>query len=157
MAARSLVVRLAIENLHPSWRVCRACSRVHSSWKSKSVVQFEYVSSRQSLGHVTGSERYDEDIKPKFLIWDRDRIFPDTSDMFWKDAKARPIKIPPCAPIANAFCESFIGTLKRECLNHSMCFSEDPLDENLVPKTEGQVRCRTELRGIIREYYRDAA
>jgi putative transposase len=70
----------------------------------------------------------DEDIDPKFLIRDRDRIYPDIFDMFWKDTNVRPIKIPPRAPMANAFCESFIGTLKRECLNHFMCFSKDQLD-----------------------------
>jgi putative transposase len=126
----------------------------------------------------------DEDIDPKFLIRDRDRIYPDIFDMFWKDTNVRPIKIPPRAPMANAFCESFIGTLKRECLNHFMCFGKDQLDyiiriwlqhyhkhrphrgvgrdnsvldESFIPRTEGAVRCRTELGGLIREYYRDAA
>lgn len=84
----------------------------------------------------------------------------------------------------NAFAESYIGSFKREILNHFVSFSLDQLDyinrvwldyyhkhrphrgvgrdnsvldENFIPKTEGQVRCRTELGDIIREYYRDAA
>ncbi len=32
------------------------------------------------------------------------------------------IRIPPKAPQANAFCESFIGTCKHQCLNHFVCF-----------------------------------
>jgi predicted AAA+ superfamily ATPase len=34
----------------------------------------------------------------------------------------RCIRIPPKAPQANAFCESFIGTCKHQCLNHFVCF-----------------------------------
>ncbi len=125
-----------------------------------------------------------EDINPKFLVRDRDRIYPDTFEPFWSDVNVRSIKITPRAPMANTYCESFIGTLKCECWNHFMCFSKDQLDyivrtrlrhyhkhrphrrvgrynsvldENFIPKTEDQVRCRTELGGIIRVYYRDAA
>ena len=35
---------------------------------------------------------------------------------------------PPGAPIANCFIESWIGSLKRECLNHFFCFSLKQLD-----------------------------
>ena len=62
----------------------------------------------------------DEGIEPRFLIRDRDGKYPHAFDAFWKEADVTPIKIPPRAPMANAFCESFIGTTKREVLNHFM-------------------------------------
>ena len=31
------------------------------------------------------------------------------------------------------------------------------LDEGFVPKTEGRVRCKSELGGILKSYYREAA
>ena len=84
----------------------------------------------------------------------------------------------------NAFAETWIESHKRECLNHFICFSlnqldyikttwvtyyntlrphrgvgmtNDVLDETFEPQTEGRVRCRSELGGIIKSYYRDAA
>lgn len=126
----------------------------------------------------------DEGIEPRFLIRDRDTKFSHEFDSFWKDAKIKVIKSPSRAPEANAFVESYIGTFKREILNHFVCFSleqldyinrgwlehyhtqrphrgvgrdNNVLDGNFVPKNEGKVRSRTKLGGLIREYYRDAA
>ena len=126
----------------------------------------------------------DEGIDPRFLIRDRDRKYPDEFDAFWKEAGVRPIKTPPRAPMANAFCESYIGTTKRELLNHFICFSRGQLDyilrvwlkyyheqrphrgvgrdntvldKSFVPNTEGRIRCKTELGGILKSYYREAA
>ena len=126
----------------------------------------------------------DEGIDPRFLIRDRDRKYPDEFDAFWKEAGVRPIKAPPRAPMANAFCESYIGTTKREVLNHFICFSRGQLDyilrvwlkhyheqrphrgvgrdntvldENFTPNSEGRVHCKTELGGILKSYYREAA
>lgn len=44
-----------------------------------------------------------EGIDPKFLVRDRDGKYPNAFDAFWKEADVRPIKIPPRAPMANAF------------------------------------------------------
>ena len=37
------------------------------------------------------------------------------------------IKIPPSAPNCNAICERFLGSVRRECLNHILILSEDHL------------------------------
>jgi putative transposase len=47
------------------------------------------------------------------------------------NAGARRVRTPLLAPDANAFIESYIGTLKRECLNHFLCFSLGHLDHIL--------------------------
>ena len=65
----------------------------------------------------------EEGIAPRFLLRDRDRKYPDNLNDFWKASGVRCLKSPPRAPKANAFVESFIGSLKRECLNHFVCFS----------------------------------
>jgi putative transposase len=126
----------------------------------------------------------EEGVKPRFLIRDGDRKFPDSFKDFWKAEDVRVIRIPQKSPRANAFCEAFVGTIKKECLNFFMCFSMDQLhyitqvwsryyntvrphrgvgicnnvlDEQFKPQREGPVRCREKLGGLIKEYYREAA
>ncbi len=126
----------------------------------------------------------DEGIAPRFILRDRDRKYPDRLKAFWKASGVTCLKSPPRAPKANAYAESFIGTLKRECLNHFVCFSRSQLDyiartwvkhynterphrgsgiDNNVldrsfrPQTHGPIRCKRQLGGIITSYYRDAA
>ena len=126
----------------------------------------------------------DEGFETRFLIRDRDKKFPPEFDPFWKDERVRVIKTPVKAPKANAFCESYIGTFKREALNHFVCFSIEQLDyinrewlvhyhehrphrgvgrdntvldDKFVPVDGGEVRSRTRLGGLLREYYREAA
>ncbi len=124
-----------------------------------------------------------EGMQPRFLIRDRDRKYPDAFDRFWRPT-ARCIRIPPRAPKAHAFAESFIASTKREVLNRFVCFSRDQidyivrtwlnhyherrphrgvgrdntvLDANFVPTAVGVVRCKRELGGILKSYYRETA
>ena len=126
----------------------------------------------------------DMGVKPRFLIHDSDHKFPDKFKAFWKTEDVRCIRIPLRAPRANAFAESRIESHKRECLNYYICFSldqldyikttwvtyystlrphrgvgmmNDVLDEAFKPQLEGRVRCKQQLGGIIKSYYRDAA
>ncbi len=126
----------------------------------------------------------DMGVKPRFLIHDRDRKFPNEFRTFWRTEGVRCIRIPLKAPMANSFCESYIGKTKQEVLNHFICFSRGQLDYILrvwlkhyhgqrphrgvgrdntvldvdfVPQTEGRIRCKTELGGILKSYYREAA
>jgi putative transposase len=126
----------------------------------------------------------DMGVKPRFVIHDRDRKYPDAFKAFWKSEGVRCIRIPLKAPRANAFTETWIEALKRECLNHFMCFSLDRLDyitriwvryyntlrphrgigmnnevfdKTFTPHVDGIVRCKQQLGGIIKSYYREAA
>lgn len=126
----------------------------------------------------------DEGLEVEFLLRDRDAKYPNSMNAFWKDQDVTTVKTHVRAPKANVFCESFIGTLKCECLNHFMCFSIDHLhyiirtwiryynaerphrgkdignrvlDVDFTPRAEGNVKCKEQLGGIIRSYYREAA
>ncbi len=123
-------------------------------------------------------------VKPRFILHDRDKKYPEALREFWRAEGVERLRSPIQAPKANAFAESFIGSLKRECLNHFMCFSRDQLDyivhswvdhynterphrgigiDNNVldrcfrPRYSGEVRCKEKLGGLIKSYYREAA
>uniref|UniRef100_UPI0032200713 integrase core domain-containing protein n=1 Tax=Paracoccus sp. TaxID=267 RepID=UPI0032200713 len=110
--------------------------------------------------------------------------FSASFDTVWASEAARVIQIPHRAPNANAFAESLIGTIKRECLDFFVCFSRSQLDyilrtwvrhynverphrgrdigNNVLqvdfrPARDGPIRCRRQLGGIITSYTRDAA
>lgn len=124
----------------------------------------------------------DEGLEVKWLIHDRDAKFSRRFRGFWSDAGIRPLQTPRRAPRANSYCESFIGTVKRECLDYFFCLSlrqvdyilrewleyyhaERPhqgkgnnvLTVDIKPQAVGEVRSRERLGGVVREYYREAA
>jgi transposase InsO family protein len=54
----------------------------------------------------------------RFLIRDRDSKFTRAFDDLWRAVGAEVIRTPIQAPNANAVAERWVGTLRRECLDH---------------------------------------
>lgn len=126
----------------------------------------------------------EQGITPEFLIRDADTKFSASFDAVWTSEATRVIQIPHRAPDANAFAESFIATIKRECLDFFICFSRSQLDyilrtwvrhynterphrgrgigNNVLqvdfrPVRDGPIRRNRQLGGIVTSYTRDAA
>ncbi len=70
----------------------------------------------------------EEGINVRFLIHDRDCKFSEAFDEFFRRPDGVIVLTPYQAPIANCYIESWIGSLKRECLNQFFCFSLRQLD-----------------------------
>ena len=64
----------------------------------------------------------------RFLIRDRDSKFTTALDAVFTGADLRIIRTPVRAPRANAIAERFIGTLRRECLDHLLITGPRHLD-----------------------------
>ena len=62
----------------------------------------------------------------RFLIRDRDSKFTAAFDAVFTGADIRIIRTPVRAPRANAIAERFIGTLRRECLDHLLITGPAP-------------------------------
>ena len=56
----------------------------------------------------------------RFLIRDRDSTFTAAFDAVFTGADIRIVRTPARAPRANAIAERWIGTLRRECLDHML-------------------------------------
>jgi transposase InsO family protein len=71
-------------------------------------------------------------VGPHFIIRDRDDKFGRDFDRAAQGAGARVLKTRVRAPRANAICERFLGSVRRECLDHVVVLGERHLLEVLV-------------------------
>ena len=120
----------------------------------------------------------------RLLIHDRDLLFTKKFTQTLKTAGVRCLKMPKRSPNLNAYAESFVRTIKRECLNMMILFGErhvrhvvgeyvehynlerphkgldyhrpvEPEDSPIC--RDGPVHCRERLGGLLKTYFRDVA
>lgn len=145
--------------------VTRATRYPHQEWVNKQTKNILPMLSSNKSGE-------------KLLIRDRDTKFSREFDELFKDSGFSVQKTAFMSPNMNSYAESWVGTIKRECLNHFIVFGERhlryliseyvahyntsrphssmgnvPLESRLAKNT-GEVKCRTKLGGIIKDYYR---
>lgn len=123
----------------------------------------------------------DNDESIKYLLRDRDGKFSPKFDSVIESEGIKVKRLPVKAPNLNAWVESWIGSLKRECLNHFIVMNEHHLDYlireyvehynkerphqskdnrpliQLPVLNKGEVECKQRLSGLLKHYYRIAA
>jgi len=120
--------------------------------------------------------------RPSVILRDGDKKFTAEFDKILLDDGFRMHRIPPRSPNLNPYAESWVGTVKKECLNHFVAFGEEhlrylireyvdyyntvrphqglgcvPIAGLPVSPVSGPVRCQHRLGGLIKHYYRLAA
>lgn len=120
-------------------------------------------------------------VAPLHLIRDRDAKFSHSFDEVWRSIGVRIIRTPVRTPVANAFAERWVGTVRRECLDHVLLINrghvervlkafvghynqhrshraldlrapDDPPGTPTVIPSAGRLRRRDVLGGLIHEY-----
>jgi hypothetical protein len=124
----------------------------------------------------------DRALSMKYLIRDHDTKFTGSFDTVFEGSGIEIINIPYQAPNANAIAERWVRTVREECLDRLIILNERHLRRVLQDyvayynarrphqgldqdsplslesaSTEGPIRCRHVLGGIIRDYYREVA
>ena len=85
---------------------------------------------------IVGDEEY------RFIIHDRDRIYSRDLDVGLKTLGLTVLKTPRKAPKANAICERWIGSARRECLDFMIPISEAHVRQTLKCWVEHYNRAR---------------
>ena len=85
----------------------------------------------------------------KFLIRDRDSKFTNAFDEVFTGNGTRIIKTPVRSPRANSYAERFVGTLRRECLDHLLIIGERHCARSW-PSTRGTITAIVRTRACSR-------
>jgi len=148
---------------------CRCTDRADSAWSAKQVGAFVEEAERQGLG------------TPGIVIHDNDTKLCGGFDGALRGVGWRPKRIRVRAPKLNGYAERWVGSIKRECLDHFVCFGKGHLDhlvteylehyhgerphlglgnvrpmETGPPRLRGEIGCRQRLGGVLRSYERAA-
>ena len=83
------------------------------------------------------------DETPRYLIRDNDRIYGDVAQRRIRAMGIRDKPIAPASPWQNSFVERLIGSIRRECLDHLVIFSEAHLRRILQSYAEYYNKIRT--------------
>jgi putative transposase len=149
--------------------------RVHIAGITKHPTH-EWVNTRAR----TVSFLFKDDNKSKLLMRDGDTKYSSQFDNIFKQSNVNVKKIPYRSPNLNPYAEGWVGTIKRECLDHFFVFGERhfrylvleyvryyntkrphpglgykmPINTRGAPtKTTGRLRCEETLGGLAKHYY----
>jgi len=75
---------------------------------------------------------HEGDLQARFLLRDRDTQFTASFDDVFRSEGVRVIKLPYRAPRANSFAERWVGTARREALDHLLIFGRRHLERVLL-------------------------
>ena len=147
--------------------------KVHIAGITKNPSHKWILKSAQNAAHLFSNN------EKKLLIRDRDTKFSRDFDDFFKKLNATIKKIPFRSPNMNPYAESWVATIKRECLAYFFVFGErhlrylikeyvkyyntvrphSSLDNNPLSKVQsngkGKIKCVSQLGGILNHYYRE--
>src|SRR5215469_15179142 len=92
---------------------------------------------------------------PKYLIRDRDSKFGPSFARVAATSGIKILKTPYHAPRANAICERFLGSVRRECLDHLFILHEKQLDRVLHAYVQyfNQARPHQGIKQQIPDHY----
>ncbi len=88
----------------------------------------------------------------EFLIRDRDSKFTAVFDEVFAGSGMRIIKTPVRSPRANSFAERYVGTLRRECLDHLLIYGERHLRRILAEYSRHYNELYTSTAGLMRAH-----
>ena len=91
------------------------------------------------------AEAFPWDSAPRYLLHDRDCIYGETFHQRVGKMGMREVLTAPRSPWQNAYAERFIGSLRRECLDHIIIFNESSLKRILKAYFEYYEHSRTHL------------
>jgi transposase InsO family protein len=156
-----------------------------SSWRSTRRVHILGVTTNPTGAWIAQQARNlmmdleERAVRFKFLIRDRDGKFSRAFDEVLAGNAIRIIKTPPRSPRANSYAERFVGTLRRESLDHLLIYGEQHLrrvlsdyERHYNHQSRGQrpplhdpdepidlmavIKRRSTVAGLIHEYRRAA-
>ena len=81
-------------------------------------------------------------LSAKFLLRDRDSKFTAAFHEVFRTEGVRVVRLPVRAPRANSIAERFVGTARRECLDHLLIFGRGHLERVLSAFLEHYHRAR---------------
>ena len=82
---------------------------------------------------------------PRYLLRDRDAIYSAVFQSRVKNLGIEEVKIAPCSPWQNPYCERLIGSLRRDVLDHIVVLNERHLQRVLTAYISYYHRFRTHL------------
>jgi transposase InsO family protein len=91
------------------------------------------------------AEAFPWDSAPRYLLHDRDCIYGERFHQRVEEMGIREILTAPRAPWQNPYAERFIGSLRRDCLDHIIAFNESSLRRIVKAYFEYYEHSRTHL------------